>query len=113
MKKRYEVIWGDVAEKDLVGIIEFIADKDPIAARSALKALRNKAASLYLFPEKGRIVPELLDQGISQYRELIVSPWRILYKVEKKQVLVFSVLDARRNLEDILLRRLIDLERAR
>jgi hypothetical protein len=64
-------------------------------------------------PEKGRMVPELKDQGIAEYHELIVSPWRIIYKIEKKQVLVFSVLDGRRKVEDILLQRLIGLSKLR
>ncbi len=32
---------------------------------------------LYTLPEKGRTVPELQGQGIFQYRELIIPPWRL------------------------------------
>jgi hypothetical protein len=32
------------------------------------------------FPERGRIVPELQAQGISQYGELIIPPWRLVYR---------------------------------
>ena len=113
MKKKYKVIWGDVAENDLICIIEYIADENIGAARKILKKIKDKASSLFHFPEKGRVVPELLEQGIAKYHELIVAPWRIIYKIEKKQVMVFSVLDARRNVEDILLRRLIELEKSR
>ena len=35
--------------------------------------------------------------------ELIVPPWRILYRIAVKQVYVLSVLDSRQNIEDILL----------
>ena len=61
---------------------------------------------LFTFPERGRIVPELRDQGILQYRELIIPPWRILYRISEKRVYVLSVFDSRRNIEDILLKRL-------
>jgi hypothetical protein len=54
-----------------------------------------------------------MEQGIAVYHELIVSPWRILYKIENRQVLVFAVLDGRRNIEDLLLQRLIGLSRLR
>ncbi len=111
MKKKYKVVWGDVAENDLVRIIEYIADRDPATARKILKKIKSKAAKLFHFPQKGRIVPELLEQGIAEYNELVVAPWRIIYRIETRQVLVFSVLDARRNIEDILLRRLIELEK--
>jgi plasmid stabilization system protein ParE len=63
------------------------------------KRIKQKASSLYTFPERGRIVPELRDQGILQYRELVISPWRILYRISEKRVLVLSVLDSRRNIE--------------
>ena len=113
MKKKFKVVWGDVAENDLIGIIDYIAEDNPATARKNLRKIKDKAASLFHLPQKGRIVPELLEQGIAEYRELIVAPWRVIYKIEKKQVLVFSVLDARRNIEDILLRRLIELKKFR
>jgi hypothetical protein len=58
------------------------------------------------FPERGRIVPELREQGILQYRELVIPPGRILDRISEKSVLVLSVLDSRPNIEDVLLRRL-------
>jgi toxin ParE1/3/4 len=113
MRKKYEVIWGDVAENDLVGIIEYIADENLATARKILKKIKSRASSLFHLPQKGRIVPELAEQGIAEYRELVVPPWRVIYKIQKKQVLVFSVLDGRRNVEDVLLGRLIELEKYR
>ncbi len=109
MKKTYKVLWGDVAENDLIGIIEYIADENPAGAKKILKKIKQKTSALFYMPKKGRVVPELLQQGIATYRELIVAPWRIIYKIENKKVLVFSVFDARRNIEDILLLRLIEL----
>jgi toxin ParE1/3/4 len=105
--KKYRVLWGDVAENDLIGIIEFIAIGDPVTAKRIFKRIRGKASALAGFPEKGRVVPELREQGITAYRELIVSPWRIIYKTDNDRVLVFAVLDACRNIEDILLNRLV------
>ncbi len=57
-------------------------------------------------PERCRIVPELKEQGILQYRELIVKPWRIIFRIAEKKVYALSVLDSRRNIEEILLERL-------
>ena len=57
-------------------------------------------------PERGRIVPELREQGITVYRELVEPPWRILYRIESDRVWVLAVIDGRRNVEDILLKRL-------
>jgi toxin ParE1/3/4 len=58
---------------------------------------------------RGRIIPELQAQGVLQYRELIVSPWRIIYRIAGQKVFVLSVLDARQNIEDILLKRLLTM----
>jgi toxin ParE1/3/4 len=107
MKKVYEVRWSESSEKDLVDIIEYIADDSPFQAYEVFKEVKRKTASLYRFPDRGRIVPELKDQGITQYRELIIPPWRIIYRVSDQKVYVMSVLDSRRNIEDILLKRLI------
>ena len=108
MNKKYDVVWSNIAENDLKNIVDYIADDSPPNALKIIKRIKQKASSLYTFPERGRIVPELRDQGILQYRELVISPWRILYRISEKSVLVLSVLDSRRNIEDILLRRLTD-----
>ena len=110
MNKKYDVVWSKIAENDLKNIVEYIADDSPPNALKILKRIKQKALSLYTFPERGRIVPELRDQGIHQYRELVIFPWRILYRISKKSVLVLSVLDSRRNIEDILLIRLTNFK---
>ena len=108
MNKKYEVTWSNTAEKDLIDIIEYIAADSPSRALAVFKNIKQKASGLYTFPERGRIVPELRDQGVVQYRELIISPWRIIYRISEKFVYVLSGLDSRENIEDILLKRLID-----
>jgi plasmid stabilization system protein ParE len=52
-------------------------------------------------------VPELLRHGLAVWRELIVKPYRILYRIEGQTVYVLAVLDSRRDLEDLLLERLV------
>ena len=107
MNQTYEIIWASIAENDLREIIEYIARESPDNALKILKKIKNKASSLYTFPERGRILPELKDQGILLYRELIIPPWRIIYRISERKVYVLSVLDARQNVEDILLKRTI------
>jgi len=110
MNKKYDVVWSNISEYDLKNIVEYIADDSPPNALKIFKRIKQKASSLYTFPERGRIAPELRDQGILQYRELVISPLRILYKISEKSVLVLAVLDSRRNIEDILLGRLTNLK---
>ena len=106
MSARYEVIWAATAADDLADIVAHVANDSPTNALRVLEEIKLASLQLYHLPERGRIVPELQDQGITQYRELIVTPWRVLYRIAGKNVFVLSVLDSRRNIEDILLDRL-------
>jgi plasmid stabilization system protein ParE len=107
MKQTYEVVWASAAEKDLNEIIEYIAVDNIGNALKILKKIKQTASNLYIFPERVRIVPELQDQGIMIYREIMIRPWRIIYRISEMNVYVLAVLDARLNVEDILLKRLI------
>lgn len=107
MTKSFEVVWAAVAENDLLGILLYIADESPGNALKIMAKIRNRTAKLKQTPLQGRIVPELLCQGISQYREIVVSPWRVIYRVEGNRVFVVSVIDSRRNVEDVLLGRFL------
>ncbi len=110
MSQKYKVIWADIAEKDLIEIIDYIAINNPENALKILRKIKKKASSLYSMPERCRVVPELKAQSITQYKELIEAPWRIIFRIVEKKVYVLSVLDSRRNIEDILLRRLVNIK---
>ena len=107
MKLNYKVIWTNVVESDLKDIIEYISIDSPQNALRILKNIKQKTSELYTLPERNRIVPELQDQGILQYREMIIPPWRLIYRIAERKVYVLSLIDSRRNVEDILLKRLI------
>jgi plasmid stabilization system protein ParE len=107
MKKGYEVRWASVAENDLLGVVIFIAEDSPVNAMKVLAKIKTKTAKLESAPMRGRVVPELQRQGISFYREIVIAPWRVIYKIEEDKVYVLSVVDSRRNVEDLLLARLL------
>lgn len=102
---KYKIQWTQTAKKDLYEIIEYISyDNIEIAKKQYLKIKENSEKLLY-FPEQGRIIPELANENINKYREIIISPWRLMYKIEKNIVFVLAVVDGRRNIEDILMKR--------
>ena len=107
MNSTRQVFWTDVAENDLKEIIGYISIRNPSDTNEILKKIKSKASSLHTFPERGRIVPELQKQGISHYREMIISPWRLIHRIAEKEIFVLSFLDSRQNIENILLNRLI------
>lgn len=106
MKKNFAVIWSKTAETDLLKILEYIATSNPSNAFKILKKVKKEVSELYYAPQRCRIVPELNNNGINQYREMIIPPWRIMYRISKSTVYILSVLDSRQNVEDILLKRL-------
>lgn len=106
-KGEYQVFWTQTAQQDLKKIIAYIAADSEIQARRVYLAIKEKADNLRQMPLQGRIVPELRYFAILTYRELISSPWRIIYKIEENKVWVLAVIDGRRNVEDILLDRFI------
>lgn len=106
MPEKYEVIWAETAENDLIKIIGYIAQSSPDNALNILSKIKTQVSTLSTFPEKCRIVPELQDHGIDLYRDMLIAPWRVFYRIFDYQVFVLSVIDSRQNIEDILLKRL-------
>ncbi len=105
--RRYRVIWTETASQDLEEIVSYVARDSKQQATKVLKKIRGKTAPLRSSPSMGRVVPELIEFGLRNWREIIVSPWRIIYRIEKRLVFVDSVLDGRRDVEDILMQRLL------
>jgi plasmid stabilization system protein ParE len=105
MNKKYQVAWAAVAQHDLKQIIDYIAIDSPGNASRILQKIKQKVSDLYVMPDRGRIIPELKEQGIHTYRELIIAPWRVICRISDTTVFVFSVIDSKRNVEDILLDR--------
>jgi plasmid stabilization system protein ParE len=104
---RLTVHWTDRARRDIIDIGRFIARDSPVTARAIAGRLRRRGDSLDEQVERGRVVPELARYGVTVVRELIDAPWRLVYRVEGEHVFVLAVLDGRRDLEDILLARML------
>ena len=104
----FEVFLTREAEADLDEITDFIERNDS-SDRADYVYDRIKATILKLesFPGRGRVVPELRDIGLSEYREVFFKPYRILYFVSGKRVYVHSIFDGRRDVQDVLSRRFL------
>lgn len=105
----YKVLWSSSAEKDLNDIVDYIIEKAGInSAYSVYTKIKERAMLLEVSPEQGRGVPEFRAFGF-KYREVIVKPWRMIYKVEESRVKVLMVVDGRRDCEELLFERLTRL----
>lgn len=97
-----QIEWTVTADVDLDEIVTYISEDNRAIGSEVMEKIIERVEKLFEFPEQGRIVPELYDLGIVECRELIVPPWRIIYKITNKTILIIAVFDGRRNLKDVL-----------
>lgn len=106
--KTYKLQWTTNAKSDLLDIVEYIKKDSPNNAKSVYKKIKEKAQSSNFFPMRGKVVPELQKQGITLYRKIIVSPWRIMYQVDIETI-IMAIIDSRQNVEEVLLKKIIKM----
>ncbi len=94
------------AEADLLAIYNWIAAHDGVAAADhVLDNLEATCLQLETMPERGHVPAELARVQVLDYREVHWKPYRILYQITGKTVHILAVLDGRRDLQELLLRR--------
>ncbi len=81
----HQIIWSLQARDDLREIVTFIAADNPAIAEAFGFRLMSRVDLLVNFPRLGRVVPEENDENI---REIILRPYRIIYKVIPAQQIV-------------------------
>ena len=105
---RREVVLTQDAEQDLEDIYTYIAANDaPKNADHVLDRLMEVADGLIVVPERGSIPKELQSLGIREYRQTFFKPYRVIYRIVGKQVIVYVIADGRRDLQTLLARRLL------
>ncbi|MCC6967005.1 MAG: type II toxin-antitoxin system RelE/ParE family toxin [Nitrospira sp.] len=81
------LIWTRRAIADVQAIKQFIAQDSPHAAQLVAQRLVAAVDRLTLFPESGRIVPELADP---QIREVVQGSYRIVYRLLGQQAHILT-----------------------
>lgn len=106
--KRYEVLLTQGAEQDLESIHDYISEYDCVPnANYVLDRLMDVVGGLAQFPERGSYPKELLTLGIKEYRQTAFKPYRVIYRVLGSQVLIYLIVDGRRDMQSVLARRLL------
>jgi toxin ParE1/3/4 len=105
-KKINEVIVSQFAEDDLNEIVEYYFLLSQNYVEKIISEFEENIMSLKKHPRSVRVVPELEKQGILQYRELIQGYYRIVYEISDDKVIVHTIIDGRRNFEDIIISKL-------
>ncbi|MCK6434517.1 MAG: type II toxin-antitoxin system RelE/ParE family toxin [Burkholderiaceae bacterium] len=105
---RYEVLLTAGAEQDLESIHDYIAEFDSVAnADHVLDRLMDVVDGLAQFPERGSYPKELAALGIKAYRQTAFKPYRVIYRVLGSRVVIYLIIDGRRDMQSVLARRLL------
>ena len=95
-----KIIWTEPAISDLNDIAEYIALDKISAAKKLVQKVFSRVELLSGSPNSGRKPPELSE---SRYREVVVGPCRIFYRVSGDEVIVVYVMRAERLLKNYIL----------
>ncbi|SLM19003.1 Plasmid stabilization system protein [uncultured spirochete] len=106
--KQYEVIVSHLAESDINEIINYFIPINKEYVIKLYQTFKDRITELHTLPNKGRIVPELEKKGIHDFRELIEGNYRIVYSIHATSVHILATVDSRRNLDEILVNKIID-----
>ncbi len=105
---KYEVHIDNVALDDLYAIYRYVANNgSPGKAEHLLDNIQKAMTSLETMPAQGSYPPEMQRWGILDFREIFFKPYRIIYEIRGKNVFIHTVLDGRRDLQDLLQERLL------
>ena len=92
------VAWSPEAIEDIESIAAYIERDSPFYAKAVAQKIVELGRSLPLFPQSGRVVPELGDAAM---RERFVYSYRVIYRVETDRVLIVAVVHGRRLLASL------------
>lgn len=96
------------ATEDLRLIYEYIADEDGISrANDILDKVLVLIDDLSSFPQRGVYPKELIALGIQEYRQVIIYSYRVIYRIFEQQVIIYLIVDGRRDLQTVLAKRLL------
>ena len=108
MNERYDVDLTAGAEGDLEAIHGWIAGQGGDAAADRfLDQLLERIERLETFPLRGAMLPELEPLGMREFRQIIAAPYRIVYRLFDRRVVIVLIAHGRRDFTQLLEERLL------
>ena len=97
------------AERDLESIYRHIVRTDSRArADHVLDRLVDAAERLAVAPQRGSVPRELRTLGVDAFRQVFFKPYRLIYRIHDQRVVIYVVVDGRRDLQSLLAARLLE-----
>ncbi|MDR1972242.1 MAG: type II toxin-antitoxin system RelE/ParE family toxin [Treponema sp.] len=106
-----EIEWTPDGEESFNEIVEYFCLRaGENIARKIFDKINKEIEFLAIDEIKTKVSPELKDIGINDIYQLTINPWIVYYKINKEntRVKILLVLDGRRNIERILIGKVID-----
>ena len=94
--------WTEPALLDLDEVAEYIALDNPSAASNYVQKVFDRVERLTIYPNSGKRPKELPR---TPYREIVIPPCRIFYRVENDTAYILHVMRSERLLQPFLLKR--------
>lgn len=105
---KFKVNFISDAEDDLLEIYKYVYVNDSVDdAEKLFSNLCKKCLTLEVFPDRGRIPPELKLLEIEDFLEIFYKPYRIIYQIIRDEVFIHCILDGRREIQKLLQERLL------
>ena len=105
---QYEILLTEGAEQDLEALYDYIAEFDSEAsADRVLDNLMKVVEGLTRLPERGSHPKELIALGIKDFRQTAFKPYRVICRVLGGKVVIYLIVDGRRDMQSMLARRLL------
>lgn len=82
------VVWTDEAKAHLQDIYHYIRRDSPVYAARTVDGLTRRAEQLTTHPRSGRVMPKYDDEDL---RELVVYPYRLVYRIKTDRIDVIAV----------------------
>jgi plasmid stabilization system protein ParE len=93
MAKKIRVVVAESTRRDLAEILDYVKVDSPRSARKLIQEIYKRFNKLPSFPKLGRIIPEI---GDSFLREIVVGPYRMMYRLEENKLIVLRILHGKR-----------------
>jgi toxin ParE1/3/4 len=107
--KTFEVELTQGAEDDLETIHAYLVEnRSADAAGALLDEFERTIETLEEFPARGAIPKELETLGIREFRQVLLGPYRIVYRAFETKVFISVIADGRRDMQALLERRLLN-----
>ena len=104
-----KIIWSEDAGNELMDIISYIKkNSGKIVAKNIHKKIMEKVEDVSQNAAGRRIAPLLKEFGILDIHQININPWLIYYRVENNFMKIISIIDMRRNLEEILYQKIME-----